>query len=321
MLNQQDEIRNSLLSREIISYNGHNKLTQKELVSKIENLFQETDEQNLKKEIVEKILILKLDNSNEKTKEKNNKINESLRTITRYYNELLNKNLKVTEEAITADLNYGIFFNFILNDLFLYIEKMKKELIIEKIKIIPNIIKFAWDYQFNDYLKLSIDPKKYRIFVNQNYELKKIEEIYLNDDFDDDLGKELFNISIRPPINEDFKSKTLNSDFNIVLEKYKNNFHSFKLNDICKNTIESKIIEYFHYNSNTNLMNEKHKDFREVFFALHKLIKRYPFLKYKFPQFKREKGNISLKFVETKERDMDKIVDQVENIVMGNNKY
>lgn len=203
----------------------------------------------------------------------------------------MNKNLKVTEEAITADLNYGIFFNFILNDLFLYIEKMKKELIIEKIKIIPNIIKFAWDYQFNDYLKLSIDPKKYRIFVNQNYELKKIEEINLNDDFDDDLGKELFNISIRPPINEDFKSKTLNSDFNIVLEKYKNNFHSIKLNSICKNTIESKIIEYFHNNSNTNLMNEEHKDFREVFFALHKLIKRNPYLKYYFPQFKREKGN------------------------------
>ena len=40
---------------------------------------------------------MKLDNSNEKTKEKNNKINESLRIFTRYYNELLNKNLKVTE--------------------------------------------------------------------------------------------------------------------------------------------------------------------------------------------------------------------------------
>ena len=67
-------------------------------------------------------------------------------------------------------------------------------------------------------------------------------------------------------------------------------------------------------------MNEEHKDFREVFFALHKLIKRNPNLKNNFPQFKREKGNISLKFVETEERDMDKIVDQVEDIVMGNKK-
>ena len=37
--NNNYEIRNSLLSREITCYKEYNKLTQKELVSKVENLF------------------------------------------------------------------------------------------------------------------------------------------------------------------------------------------------------------------------------------------------------------------------------------------
>ena len=170
------------------------------------------------------------------------------------------------------ELNHRIFLQFILNKLFKYIERMSKELIKEKIKIIPELIKYAWEYEFKDYLYLGIDPKKYKIFVNQNYELKKIEEIYIKEDFDNlkysEIEKELFDLSTQPPINIDYKSMFLEKNFDKVLEKYKYKFKSKTLIEICKNNIDSKIIEYYHKYSSEDLMKKNHKEFRDCFFGL-----------------------------------------------------
>ena len=169
--NKNYEIRNSLLSREILCYKGYNKLTQKDLVSKVEDLFKniKNDDAQVKTNIAEKMITFLLDDSNAKNKE----INKALRIITNYYNEIFNKNLEINKDSIETELNHGIFVKFILNKLFKYIEGMSKKLILEKIQIIPKLIKYAWEYEFKDYLYLGIDPKKYKIFVNQNYELKK----------------------------------------------------------------------------------------------------------------------------------------------------
>ena len=276
--NNNYEIRNSLLSREILCYKGHNKLTQKDLVYKVENLFKniKNDDAEVKTNIAEKMITFLLDDS----KEVNKKINEALIKITSYYNELLNKNVEMNKDPTEMELNHRIFLQFILNNIFQYIEGMSKELIKEKIQIIPKIIKYAWEYQFDEYLSLGINPKKYKIFVNQNYELKKIEEIFIKEGFDNlkysEIEKELFDLSTQPPINIDYKSMFLEKNFDKVLEKYKYKFKSKTLIEICKNNIDSKIIEYYHKYSSEDLMKKNHKEFRDCFFGLNKLIKKHP---------------------------------------------
>ena len=107
----------------------------------------------------------------------------------------------------------------------------------------------------------------------------------------------------------------LEKNFDIVLEEYKNNFKPKNLIDICKNNIDSKIIEYYHKHSSEDLMMKDHKKFRDCFFGLNKLIKKYPELKKNFPQFLRERGNITLKFLEHDDSSMDAVVENVERMV------
>ena len=62
-------------------------------------------------------------------------------------------------------------------------------------------------------------------------------------------------------------------------------------------------------------MKKDHKEFRDCFFGLNKLIKKHPEVKRKFPQFLRERGNITLKFLEHDDSSMDAVVENVERMV------
>lgn len=207
-----------------------------------------------------------------------------------------------------------------MQKLFKEIQKMDSNLIKSKIKIIPNIIKFAWEYQFNDYLYLLVDPRKYTIFVNQNYKLKKIDNIYIKEDFGNikysEIEQNLFELSNSKIIKTDYNDLFLASSFDELLGEYKNNFKPLKLIDICKNKIDSAISNYFYQNKNKNLFDKEFEEFRTIFFKLNKLLKENPSLKANFPQFMKERGNISLKFLECKDDEMDNFIEDVEKIVI-----
>ena len=313
--NTNFDIRDSLLSKDITSYREYNKLTQKELISEIERIFN-TKNQNVKNSIAEKIITILPLNEDEKFKT----IHSALFKLIHLYNHILDKNITPVETTITTELNYGLFVKFIMNKLFKEIEGMDSNQIKSKIEIIPNVIKFAWDYQINDYLYLLIDPRKYTIFVNQNYQLKKIDKIYIKEDFGNirysKIEQKLFELSNSKIIETDYNNLFLASSFDILLEDYKNNFKSLKLIDICKNRIDYAISNYFYQNKNKNLFDTEFEEFRNIFFSLNKLLKDNPSLKANFPQFMKERGNISLKFLECKDDEMDNFIEDVEKIVI-----
>ena len=125
----------------------------------------------------------------------------------------------------------------------------------------------------------------------------------------------MFDLSNQPPIKTDYKSKFLEENFDKVLKEYKINFGSITLLEICKNNIDSKIIEYYYKYSSEDLTKKNHKEFLDCFFGLNKLIKKYPELKTKFPQFLRERGNISLKFLKHDDSIIDAFMENVERKV------
>ena len=313
--NTNFDIRDSLLSKDITSYREYNKLTQKELISEIESIFN-TKDKKVKNSIAEKIITILPLNEDEKFKT----IHNALLKLIHLYNHILDKNITPVETTITTELNYGLFVKFIMNKLFKVIEKMDSNQIKSKIEIIPNVIKFAWDYQFNDYLYLLIDPRKYTIFVNQNYQLKEIDKIYIKEDFGrikySKIEQKLFELSNSKIIETDYNNLFLESSFDKLLDEYKNNFKSLKLIDICKNRIDYAIYNYFDQNKSKNLFDTEFKEFRNIFFSLNKLLKENPSLKANFPHFMKERGNISLKFLECKDDEMDKFIEDVEKIVI-----
>ena len=313
--NTNYDIRDSLLSKDITSYREYNRLTQKELITEIETIFN-TKKQNIKDSIAEKIITILPLNEDERFQT----IHNALFKLIHLYNHILDKNITPVETTITTELNYGLFVKFIIQKLFKKIEEMDSNQIISKIETIPKVIKFAWFYQFNDYLYLSIDPRKYKIFVNQNYELKKIDNIYIKEDFGNikysEIEQKLFELSNSKIIKTNYKDLFLASSFDTLLEEYKNNFKSLKLIDICKNRIDYAISNYFYQNKYKNLCDKEFEDFRKIFFSLNKLLKENPSLKANFPQFMKERGNISLKFLECKDDEMDNFIEDVEKIVI-----
>ena len=155
--NNNYDIRNKLLSDKIESYKNYNRLSQKEIISDIEEKFNKTnDNEEIQFKICEQIItILPSGDSN-----KFEAIRKALKEMISYYNKIYNKNLEEKIENIKAELNYGIFCSFILDKIFKKIEVMNGNEISSKFDVIPKIIKFAWDYQFNKYLSVSIDPKE-----------------------------------------------------------------------------------------------------------------------------------------------------------------
>lgn len=166
--NNNEDNKNTLLAKEITCYIGYNRQSSKEIIERYETLFNTSKDEEIKTKIAEDIIILLPIQNNIK---KFQTINSALKDMITIYNELFNKNLSPVEINNTAELNYILFVKHILIQIFRLIENMDKNTIISKINIIPKAIKFAWDYQFDENFTLSIDPKKYKIFINQNNRL------------------------------------------------------------------------------------------------------------------------------------------------------
>ena len=73
------------------------------------------------------------------------------------------------------------------------------------------------------------------------------------------------------------------------------------INEICKNDINNKFIEYYEKNKSNDLKDEKYKGFKEVFFKLNEIIKKTPYLRDYFPRFQPIKGNICLQFLDVED--------------------
>ena len=109
----------------------------------------------------------------------------------------------------------------------------------------------------------------------------------------------------------DYQAKFIAKSFeNILNEKYKNNFKSISFESFCNN-IDNKFIDYFRRHNSI----DKDKDFKKTFFDLNKILTDNKDLKKYFPNFKRERGNISFKLLEDKEDKIEKIVEEVEKVI------
>lgn len=200
------------------------------------------------------------------------------------------------------------------------IERMTEDQIPAKIEIISKIIKFAWKYQDNKFINLSVDPSKYKIFVNQNNKFDKIENIKFKVEIDqannDDI-KNLFELSKLSPIESDFKNNFLSPIFVDNLYEYKNKFRTIKLKEICEE-IEYKLFDYFEIIIQNNLFerNDKYfQSFRTLFFKLNDILKNSEYLKKNFfKRFMRRRGDIALKFLD-KDDDIDSFIDNIRKAV------
>ena len=309
------EIRNKLLLKEIICYKIYNKFTQKEIIGKIVENFQQSQNDVLKTSISERILsFLPNDDTNELRT-----IFRALREFIPYYNNIYNKNIIQRQEK-GGELNYVIFLRYLLIKTLSDIERMTEDQIPAKIEIISKIIKFAWKYQDNKFINLSVDPSKYKIFVNQNNKFDKIENIKFKVEIDqannDDI-KNLFELSKLSPIESDFKNNFLSPIFVDNLEEYKNKFRTIELKEICEE-IENKLLDYFEISIQKN--NYEPNDisyisFRKVFFGLNDILKNAEYLKKNFfKRFMRKRGDIALKFLD-EDYYIDSLIDGIRKVV------
>ena len=156
--------------KEITSFKGYNKFTKEEIIGKIENLFNKSENSKLKVTISEEILSF-IPNKND---EKFIEISKVLKEFISYYNQILGKNIILKETKAMTELNYGMFLNFILKDTLNNIESMSINEILLKKEYIPKIIKFSWVCQPNKYLKVLVDHTLYKIFINQSNKVANV---------------------------------------------------------------------------------------------------------------------------------------------------
>ena len=224
------DIRNVLLLKEIECYKGHDKITQKEIISIIEELFNnynKTDEQrnkmNLNK-IAEKIMAVLPVGTNKKYQT----INKALRELITYYNIIKDKNIRNVETEITTELNYEIFIKFILEKLFKFIEGMNE---INDYKIIVEYEKNKENKENNRNLQISVEEfnslyEKYRNIPNKDKIKKKIETIPHLIKFawkyqsDDDVNLKINLKSYNIFVNQNYKFKKLEEIY--LKEKFGN---------------------------------------------------------------------------------------------------
>ena len=309
------DIRKTLLHREITSYNGYNKFTQKEIIGIIDREFKISENKKMKDDISEKIISLLPINREKKFQT----ISEALFEFIHYYNSIFNKNICPENTEIVTELNYGLFLRYVLTNTLKEIESMSSEILLSKIKIIPKIIKFAWKYQDNEFLNLAVNPEKFKIFVNLNNEFDIINKLRFEETLKDNINEEdlekIFAIAKSPPVNFDLKKILLSYSFTVELEEYKHKFIPMKLSEICQNYIDQKLLEYYENNSNRDLMDKSHKSFRKSFFDLNEILKTSIHLRKYFPRFMRNRGNIALKFLEVDD-DMDSFIDDIRKLVI-----
>ena len=87
-----------------------------------------------------------------------------------------------------------------------------------------------------------------------------------------------------------------------------------EINEICKNEIDSRLIDYYENNYNKNLLDNEYKSFRNVFFKLNGILKRASYLKKYFPKFEKNKGQICLKFLDENEY-LDYFIEEVKRVI------
>lgn len=312
---KKHEIREELLLKEITCYKTYNRLTQKEIIGKINKIFQNLDNKEKKTKICEKIISLLPNNDTDYYK----KLSTAITEFIPEYNKINNKNIILQTAKITTELNYGILLRYILNETFIYIQELPKEKIPEKKESISKIINFAWKYQDDGSINLSVDPAKYKIFVNQNNEFEKIEKLRFEEDFGQSQNpyiEELFQIAKLFPVKYDFKNVFISQTFTDNLSDYKNKFRMMTLNDICQ-IVENRLIEYYEKNKNNNILDNDHRSFTHVFFKLNDILRNAPDaskLKSNFPRFMRQRGIIALKFLDVND-EMDDFIDDIRRVV------
>ena len=215
-----------------------------------------------------------------------------------------------------TELNYGMYLNFILKDTLNNIESMSINEILLKKEYIPKIIKFSWVCQPNKYLKVLVDPTLYKIFINQSNKVTKFANINYAHYFPTDAPEivQILELSELQPINLDFKQNILCKCFADELKDYKYKFNQLKLEQICKNEIDYKLVEYYKQNKNGNLLEKKHESFRRVFFKLNEILKSSPYLKQSFPRLIRYRGTIALSFLDVS-NDMEEFIEDIKRMV------
>ena len=185
-----------------------------------------------------------------------------------------------------------------------------------RIEIISKIIKFAWRYQDNQFINLAVDPRNYRIFVNQNNRFKRIENIRFKEEFgqanNDDITN-LFELARSPPIEYDFKNDFLSQIFADNLNEFRNRFSTKTLREICA-TIENKLLEYFRNINDNNINALNHRPFRKAFFKLNDILKNANYLKQYFTGFMHERANIALKILDNQD-EIDNYIDDIKQKV------
>jgi hypothetical protein len=304
--------RRTLLSNEIKEYEKYNRISQKEIISDIETLFNTTDDgQDTKIKISEQIISLLPKSESDIFKT----IKIALKDFIVFYNQIFNKNIVQKEEDVTVSLNYGIFVSYVLEKIFKKIEIMNSNEISSKIELISKIIKFSWDYQFNNDFRVNIDPKEYKIFINQYNQQRYIKDIYIKKNFESikysDVDNQLFELAKSNIIGKDYLNLFLAYPLDKELvTKYENNFKPIELRDVCK-YIDDKIVSYTIYTN--SLAGVQHKPYREIFFKLNEILKNTSFLKYYFDRLIKERGQISVKFLVSDEKEMDKFVEDVKS--------
>ena len=305
---KQFEIRNILLCHQITAYKDHNKFTQEEIIALIEKKFKNLINIELKTYISENLLkFLPIHNED---------VSNALRQFIPYYNFIFNKNINLRNMETTIEINYGIFLKHILTETYKFIEQITEQDISSKVDIIAKTIEFGWKNQENDKLNLLVDPSKYKIFVNANNKFDKMENLKFTLDFqiNDENIKNLIETAKLSPINCDFNNNILCPSFINILAAYKKKFKTLEINEICKNEIDSRLIDYYKNNYNKNLLDNEYKSFRNVFFKLNGILKRASYLKKYFPRFEKNKGQICLKFLDENEY-LDYFIEDVEIVV------
>jgi len=244
-------------------------------------------------------------------------IKNALKDFIVFYNQIFNKNIAQQEEDVTVSLNYGIFVSYVLEKIYKKIELMNSNEISSKIEIISKIIKFSWDYQFNNDFRVNIDPKEYKLFINQYNQQRYIKDIYIKKNFEkikySDAENQIFVLAKSSIIRKDYPSLFLAYSLDKELgTKYENNFKPIELRDVC-NYIDDQIVSYANHKS--SLADSKNKHYREIFFKLNEILKNNSFLKSYFYRLMNERGQISVKFLVSDEKEMDKFVEDVKSRV------
>ena len=306
------DIRDSLLSNKIDSFINYNRMSQKEIISDIEEIFNTTkDDKEIKITISEKILSILPKNETERF----NNIKNALKELILYYNIIYDRNIIQKEEDVIIESNYRIFVTFILDKVFYKIERMDSNELSSKSEVIAKLIKFVWDNQNNKDFYVSIAPENYRIFINQNYKPMllsniKIKKYYYEKLKYSDLENKLFELSKSKIVNKDYKDIFLEFSFDKILgEKYAKKFNYINLDDMCK-PIDERISNYLNYKYDIDLNDEKNKEYKKIFFELNDILKNNTQLKSYFEKFMRERGGIAIKFL-SKNEEMDKFIEDI----------